>query len=233
MRILAISAHPDDVEINCAGTLTKYRNRGDVVGIMHATTGDKGHFVIKPEELGPMRCLESQRGGAVIGAQVISLGYPDGEVYYSQDSVEHFTREIRRFSPDVIITHTPDDYHIDHAMVSKIVLDASFLVTVPHFLPDTPAMDAVPQIYFMEPYTGMNFVPDHFVDITDTLSTKLDMMRCHESQVDWLLSHDGLDILGFIETSAKYRGFQCGCQYAEGFVRYINALRARPGCFLP
>lgn len=233
MRILAISAHPDDVEINCAGTLAKYARRGDTVGIMHACLGDKGHENIMPEELGPMRCRENERAGEIIGAQVFSLGYPDAELFYSQGNIERFTREIRKFSPDVIFTHTPDDYHLDHAAVSHLVIDASFLVTVPHYLMDTPAMETVPQIYLMEPYTGINFVPTEFVDVSETLDKKMDMMRLHKSQTVWLKEHDDIDILDFIETSAKYRGFQCGCRYAEGFVRYINALRALPGQFLP
>ncbi len=233
MKILAISAHPDDVEINCAGTLAKFARRGDSVAILHACTGDKGHTEIMPPELREMRRQESERAGALIDAQVFSLDYPDAELFYSQQNVERFTREIRKFAPDVIFTHTPDDYHLDHAAVSRLVVDASFLVTVPHYLMDTPAMRAVPQIYFMEPYTGINFVPTEFVDITGTLECKLDMMRAHESQTVWLREHDGMDILDFIETSAKFRGFQCGCRYAEGFVRYINALRAAPGYFLP
>ncbi|MCI8995758.1 MAG: PIG-L family deacetylase [Lachnospiraceae bacterium] len=233
MKVLVVCAHPDDAEISCGGTLAKYARQGHRVSIMHVCTGDKGHKEIMPEELGPVRCREAQLAGAVIGAKVISLGFPDAGIFYTEENVKRFTEAIRREEPDLIITHTPDDYHLDHAAVSKLVIDASFLVSVPHYAMDVPAMEGVPQIYFMEPYTGINFVPSEFVDITETLELKLAMMGKHESQTVWIREHDDLDILDMIRTSAKFRGYQCKKKYAEGFVRYINALRAEPGRFLP
>lgn len=233
MKILVVCAHPDDAEISCGGTLAKYVRQGQEVSILHACTGDKGHKEIMPQELGPMRCREGQLAGAVIGAKVTCLGFPDAGIFYTEENVKVFTEAIRREAPDVMLTHTPDDYHLDHAAVSRLAVDASFLVSVPHYAMETPAMDRVPQIYFMEPYTGINFVPTEFVDITETLEQKLAMMKKHESQTVWLREHDDLDILDMIETSAKFRGYQCGKKYAEGFVRYINALRAEPGRFLP
>lgn len=233
MRVLAMSAHPDDVEINCAGTLAKYAKQGHEVFIVHACTGDKGHFVIPPEEMGKIRVNESQKSGAIIGAKVFSLGYGDAEIEYNQQTLGVFVDKIRDINPDVIITHTPEDYHLDHVTVSRLVTDASFLVSVPFVRPSSKATKKVPQLYYMEPYTGISFVPQDFVDITETLEDKLSMMSCHISQLKWLSEHDDMDILDFIKTSAKYRGFQCGVQYAEGFIRYTTALRAVPGRFLP
>lgn len=233
MKILAFSAHPDDVEIACAGTLIKYKQRGDDVYIIHACSGDKGNFRIPPQEMKCIRSKEGQCAGDISGIEVSSLEYPDAELEYSHKNLYNFVTAIRKINPDVIITHTPDDYHIDHSVVSKLVVDASFLVTIPYVEPDTKAMSQVPQIYFMEPYTGISFLPHEYVDITDTLALKLKMMTCHTSQLDWLKEHDGMDILNFIQTSAEYRGFQCGVKYAESFTRYITALRAKPGYFLP
>lgn len=233
MRVLAIGAHPDDVEINCAGTLAKYKKQGHEVFIAHACTGDKGHFIIPPDEMGKIRVEECRKAGATIGAQVYSLGYGDAEIEYNQQTLEVFVHKIREISPDVLITHTPDDYHLDHVTVSRLVTDASFLVSVPFVHPTSKATDKVPQLYYMEPYTGISFLPQEFVDITETLEAKLGMMRCHASQLQWLQEHDNVDILDFIKTSAKYRGFQCGVSYAEGFVRCTTALRAVPGRFLP
>lgn len=233
MRVLALGAHPDDVEVYCAGTLRKYIIRGDKVTILHACTGDKGNFTIPPEEMARIRDQESIRAGKVIGSKVGTLGFSDAELEDSQENMERFVKAIREVNPDVIFTHSPEDYHKDHEMTSKLVIDASFMVTIPNVCPEVPFMEKVPQIYFMEPYTGIGFHPTEYVDITDTMPAKLEMMKCHESQITWLMEHDHLDILDYIETSGKYRGFQCGVTYAEGFVRMVSGLRAVPGYFLP
>ncbi len=233
MRILAFCAHPDDVEINCAGTLAKSIQRGDEAYIVNACLGDKGHYYIEPKEIGEMRLRESQMASKVIGAKVSSLNFSDAELEVNHANLELFVKKIREINPDVIITHVPDDYHLDHVAVSKLVVDASFLVSVPHCYPDQKAMEHTPQVYFMEPYTGISFVPQEFVDITDTFDLKLEMLSCHKSQIEWLKEHDGMDILDFVKVSAAYRGFQCGVKYAEGFQRLTTALRAIPGRFLP
>lgn len=233
MKILAFCAHPDDAEINCAGTLAKYIKRNDEVHIVNACRGDKGDYYKTPEEMGEIRLTESQKAGKIIGAKVSSLNFGDAELEINHKNLETFVIKIREVNPDIIITHTPDDYHIDHVAVSKLVIDASFLVSVPHYCVKHKVMEHVPQVYFMEPYIGLSFVPKEFVDITDTVDLKLKMLSCHKSQVEWLKSHDHMDILDYVKTSGRYRGYQCGVQYAEGFQRLITALRSVPGNFLP
>jgi len=223
MNILAFSAHPDDVEINCGGTMAKYTKQGHQVTIIHACTGDKGHFEIPPAQMAKIRIQESLSAGNIIGAEVLCLGYGDSELCHTPETLSHFVRAIRECAPDVIITHTPDDYHMDHVTVSKLVVDASFLVTIPFYQPEIKPLEKVPQLYFMEPYTGFSFCPQEFVDITDTIDDKLAMMKCHDSQLTWLKEHDNIDILEYIKISGQYRGFQCGTAYAEGFIRYSTA----------
>jgi LmbE family N-acetylglucosaminyl deacetylase len=77
MKILAVGAHPDDLEICCAGTLAKYVKEGHEVTMCHALNGDKGHFHIPPEKLGPMRVEEARRGAEVIGCKSLYIGYND------------------------------------------------------------------------------------------------------------------------------------------------------------
>ncbi len=233
MIVLALAAHPDDVEMTCSGTLSKCKKRGDDVYIVHACVGDKGGYSTSPEKLKALREQESEASGRIIDAQVIHLGFSDAELEYSPSNLDIFIKVIRKVNPDMIITHVPDDYHIDHKAVSHLVIDASFLVTVPLVCPDVKAMSKVPQIYFMEPYTGFPFSPQEFVDITEELEDKIAMMDCHQSQVSWLKEHDQLDIQDYIITSAKYRGFQCGSKYAEAFIRYQAALRNIPARLLP
>ncbi|MEG1925768.1 MAG: hypothetical protein RR415_08465, partial [Ruthenibacterium sp.] len=74
---------------------------------------------------------------------------------------------------------------------------------------------------------------EEYVDITDTFEEKCAMLSCHKTQVEWLMQHDNLDLINYINICAQYRGFACGAKYAEGFVRYRAALRANAGNYLP
>ncbi len=183
MNILAIGAHPDDVEFQCSGTLAKYLKQGHKVSIIHVCTGDKGDFVTPPEELANIRKAEASKSGALLGATVECLNFPGDGIFYSEANLATFVKHIRPYAPDVIITHNPEDYHLDHTAVSKLVTDASFLLSVPSYCPETKYADTLPQIYYMEPYGCFDFIPTDYVDITDTMDTKRAMMSCHKSQL--------------------------------------------------
>lgn len=231
MKVLAVGAHPDDLEISCAGTLTKLKRAGHEVVLCHACNGDKGHFVIPPEELTPMRRQEAQSAGAIIGCEVIALGLKDCEVTASDKTVRRtFVDLIRSVLPDAVITHTPNDYMADHAEVSKLIFDTTFMATVPSFKTALPAAPKVPALYYMDNLSGIDFQPTIYVDITETMGTKLNMLGCHQSQLVWLKEHDNVDILDFVTTLGKMRGIQSGCAYAEGFIQHMvwtrpNAVR--------
>ncbi|WP_258360819.1 PIG-L deacetylase family protein [Moorella sulfitireducens] len=227
--IMGIGAHPDDLEIACGGTLALYARQGHRITMCHVCNGDKGHFELRPEELARIRLAEARSAAGMIGAGVIALGVPDGEagVDYTGQRIK-MVEAIREAKPDIIITHAPRDYHPDHVAVHRLVLDASFLATVPHIETGQQALNRVPEIYFMDTYAGVNFVPTDYVDITSTLEIKLAMMECHQSQVKWLKDHDSFDVLEFIRVSGRYRGFQCGCSYAEGFRKHLAALYLGP-----
>ena len=124
---------------------------------------------------------------------------------------------IRQVNPDFIITHDPNDYMPDHTATSRLVFDASFAATVPHYQSgvDTPAR-LVP-IYYMDNLAGVNFVPTEFVDVSEQIDQKLAMLECHESQVVWMRDHDNIDFPDMVKTCCRYRGYQCGADYAEAF----------------
>lgn len=221
MKILAVGAHPDDLEILCAGTLAKFVKEGHEVTMCHALNGDKGHFHIPPDELGPTRIEEARRGAEAIGAKALYIGYSDCEIHYTPETLSRFVDIVRMERPDLIITHSPDDYMPDHVITSRLITDASFHATVPYFRTEVKeAHNILPPIYYMDNLAGVNFLPTEYVDITDTIELKKEAMRRHESQITWLLEHDHVDILDFIETVAKFRGLQCGVKYAEGFRKY-------------
>jgi LmbE family N-acetylglucosaminyl deacetylase len=99
------------------------------------------------------------------------------------------------------------------------VFDASFIATLPHTETDHPHYEKITPIYHMDTVAGVGFEPEEYVDIAETMETKKKMMGCHASQMEWLKNHDGIDILEFLGTVARFRGLQCGAQYAEAFTR--------------
>lgn len=219
MNVLAVGCHPDDIEIGCGGTLIKYAKRGDNVTVCHMTNGNMGHVRIMPDELAVIRTAEAQQGCTMLGAsQVISMDVADLKVdSYDQGIVYALTEVIRTAKPDVIITHSPNDYMKDHVETSKLVFDASFSATIPHFT-SVPHINNFAPIFYMDTLAGVDFQPEQYVDITEEIELKLQALDCHESQVKWMRDHDGIDFLDMIRTCSKYRGYQCGAGYAEGFI---------------
>lgn len=234
MRVLAVSAHPDDIELLCAGTLLRFANEGDETTICHVTTGNKGSYEIGPDELARIRVTEARAAAALAGAEHRTLGYGDGEVNAAsveqRDAVVRLLREVR---PDLIITHYPDDYQVDHNEVARLVFDASFYASVPNYLPGDLKATAVTPIYYMEPIGGYEFEPTEWVDITTVMDRKIEMLRQHASQLTWLTDHDGDDPVERMVTTSRFRGLQAGVRYAEAFRQCTRWMRPQPRRLLP
>lgn len=233
MRVLAVGAHPDDLELLCAGTLAKYASQGHHVIMCHAGIGDKGHFHIPNDELAAIRRKEAQDSASRIGAESVCLGLPDCEMFIDRPTLVLFMDMIREADPDVIITHSPTDYMPDHRVVSQLVYDASFHSTLPNFHTDRPANRTVTPVYYMDNLAGVDFAPTEYVDVSEFIEKKKEMMLCHQSQVVWLKEHDNLDVLELIDTSAKFRGLQCGAPFAEAFTQAFRWTRLRAERLLP
>jgi len=233
MRVLGVGAHPDDLEILCAGTLAKFAHEGHDIVMCHACRGDKGHFHIPPDKLASIRREEAKLSASRIGAESVSLDLPDCEVFVDRPTLVLFIDMIRATKPDLIITHSPADYMPDHQAVSKLVYDASFHGTLPNFKTSEKPHDKVPPLYYMDNVAGVDFAPSEYVDISEFIETKKAMMECHASQVVWLKEHDKLDILEFIEECATFRGLQCGVPFAEAFASCNRWPRLRAERLLP
>ena len=233
MNILAVGAHPDDIEFQCAGTLAKYVQRGDKVFVAVSTDGAAGTSRGTKEETARTREQEVRRSAAILGAEVIWLGYPDEFLYEDETVRLRYIELVRQTRPDVIITHSPADYHTDHNETSRLVFDTSFLATVPLVVTERPVHDKVTPIYYMDTVAGLGFVPTEFVDITEVMETKEAMLRAHESQLSWIKDHDDGDIVEQMKTVSAFRGQQCGVRYAEGFAACLAALRCTTHRLLP
>jgi N-acetylglucosamine malate deacetylase 1 len=219
MNILAVGAHPDDLEILCGGTLARYAERGDKVYMASLTNGNMGHPKIEPEDMGKIRREEMQKSASIIGAEVIWIDVDDELSEVNVKTRLKMVDAIRFAKPDIIITHDSNDYHVDHRNTSQLVFEAAPLACVHNIKRDYEVLDKQPLIYLMDTVGGIGFIPNEFVDIGSTIEIKKKMFRCHESQDAWMLEATGFDISDVIETMAKFRGYHAGVHYAEGFRR--------------
>ena len=234
MNVLAIGAHPDDVEIACSGTLAKCVKRGDKVIVCHASTGNLGHVVIPPDELTKIRAEEAKKAGGLAGIEVIGVMFDDLNIFDGNKAARDKLVDVIKYAqPDFIITHNPDDYMPDHTAVSRLVFDASFAATLPNYKSRYEKAAALVPIYYMDTLAGVDFQPTEYVDISAEIGLKLKMLNCHESQLVWMKEHDGIDFADMVKTCSKYRGYQCGAAYAEGFRQCRAYLKGTTKRLLP
>lgn len=222
MRVLGIGCHPDDLEIACGGTLRKYTEQGAEVYMCHVANGNQGHVIIEPEPLALIREKEAEAAGKILGAKrVFNLNVGDMLVdSHNSEIMDAVADVVRYVRPDVIITHNDDDYMQDHTETSRLATNGSFCSGLNHRPRKYDAYSSFVPVFFMDTLAGVNFQPTHYVDITAQIEIKLRALNCHESQLKWMLEHDGIDFADMVKTCSKYRGYQCGVAFAEGFRPY-------------
>ena len=131
LRILAIHAHPDDIEIQCAGTLARLKNLGCHITIATMTAGDCGSAEMGPVEIANVRRAEAKKAADMLGADYMCLEFRDLSIVIDQDSRQRVTEAVRKARPDIVITAPPVDYMSDHEMTSRLVRDACLALLLP------------------------------------------------------------------------------------------------------
>lgn len=240
MNILAIGAHPDDVEFQVGGTLAKYAKNGHKIFTATATNGNVGSKTLSKEEIAKVRKEEAKNAAAIIGAEYICLDYDDEMLYDEKEVRLKFINLVRYCRADVILTHSISDYNPDHERTGKIIDDIAVMIPIAKLKTDSPPYDKIPAIFHYEPYAGLGFVPTEYVDITDVIETKMAMCHAHVSQNQWMkdnysetIGKSTDDFFEGARINALYRGIQCGVKYAEGFIAAYDAFRIRPFRILP
>jgi len=233
MVVLAIAAHPDDIELGCAGTLAKFARRGDKVFMGSLTNGNVGRPDTDLPEMARIRKAELEASADLIGAEVIWMDIDDELSDVSVEARLKMVDVFRYCKPDLVITHTSTDYHPDHRNCGQLVLDASPLACVPKIERELPFLEKQFLIYFMDNLGGVNFLPTEYVDITDVVELKKQMFECHESQISYMKDVNGFDPTDIIEISGRFRGFAAGCCYAEGFTKFDAWYRGLTNRVLP
>jgi LmbE family N-acetylglucosaminyl deacetylase len=228
--ILAILAHPDDAEFLCGGVLIRLkREHGWDVHVASMTPGDCGSAEHSAEQIARIRRAEGADAAASIGGVYHCVEERDLLVCYNETSLKAVTRLMRQVRPQIVLTHSPTCYHLDHEQTSTIVRAAAFAAPVPLFIPsEGPILDHVPHLYYCDALEGKDafgreVAPGFCIDISSVIEDKVNMLACHASQRNWLLKHHGMDnyLIALRDWSA-HRGKQHGVAYAEGFRQHLG-----------
>jgi LmbE family N-acetylglucosaminyl deacetylase len=196
MRILALGAHPDDIEVGCGGTLIKYAENGHRIFLMVMTEGGQGGL---PE----VRKREQDQAAKVLRAeQVFWGGYKDTEVPLGRDLIQTVEQIVRKIEPHFIFVHYHDDTHQDHRHLAMSTITATRYTK---------------NVLFYEGPTTQNFAPTVFVDIEQALERKIQSLEAHASQVG-KTNIEGITIADLVRSSAHFRGIQGRVKNAEGFL---------------
>lgn len=232
-RVLAVMAHPDDAEMLVGGTLLHLAARGWAVGIITMTAGDCGSDRSRSrEEISRVRLAEAQQAADTIGAWYACAGFMDIEIFADARSVRRLVELLRRFEPDVVLTHSPADYMLDHEETSRIVRGATFAAAIPLYetrqVPPAEPTPRTPALYYADPVEGVDALgqrvhPHFYVDVTEQMEGKRRLLGCHASQRAWLRRHHGIDeYLRRMTEWAQQYGKECGAAHAEGLRQHTG-----------
>lgn len=195
MNILAIGAHPDDIEIGCAGTLLKYVQKGHNVFLLIMSCGEVGG---DPK----VRKQEQENSAEAMGAKKLYWAeFKDTQITDDKALINAAENVINEVNPQMVFINYAYDVHQDHRAIAKACLSATRYIK---------------EVLYYEVPTTQNFNPDIFVDIGDVLDEKLNLLKIHASQVN-RTRIENLSILEIAQSCANFRGFQGRVKYAEGF----------------
>lgn len=232
-RILIFIAHPDD-EMHVAGTIALQTAAGLEVTLAVASNGNLGGLPgADKEQRAAVRRAEMEASCAVLGAQLLWLGYGDDDLmaaYHSDYAAmeSNFRNAVRRVDPALLICPPLDDYHHHHRLTAELALNSSTGAGNANVISEVAPSHGVAYALHMSPMPPTPFVPTLYVDITATFDRKLEALRCHESQHQYLRSHHRTDIFAQVEAAAVLHGAACGVQYAEAFATCQRFNRPAP-----
>lgn len=204
MRIMAIGAHLDDIELACGGVLAKAIRNGHEVKMVVMTNSAYSNFdgtVLRTEE---EAMTEGRAAAEKLGVKdLVVLNFPNKHVPYNGSTVEALDRIMTEFRPDYIFTHWVYDTHQDHKNTAQATISAArYMYNIFMYEPIPPS--------------GRSYAPFRaqvYFDISDSISEKMASLREHKSQH----AKYGEHWIEAIEGRAKIRGFENGCKYAEAF----------------
>lgn len=227
--VLSFLAHPDDAEFLCAGTLIRLAEAGWTIHIATATAGDCGTMTETKQDISLIRTNEAKKAVELVGGIYHCLGEEDGLVVYDKPTIQKTIDLFRQIAPSLVFAHAPKDYMMDHEQSSLLARASSFVYGAPN-ISDLPLLpqSTVPHLYYCDPIEskdpfGNMIEPTTYIDITDQMEKKTEMLTSHASQREWLRAHHGMDeYVEMMERHAAMRGEQMSVAAAEAFVQHLG-----------
>lgn len=180
LDILAIGAHPDDVELSCAGTIAKEISRGKKVGILDLTRGELG-----TRGTAEIRDQEAAAAARVLGVEVReNLEFSDAFFTNNTSHQMEIIKMIRKYQPEIVLCNAVDDRHIDHGKAAKLISDACFLSGLRKIetIMNGESQNAWRPKHVFHYIQWKNLKPDFVVDITGFLDKKIESVKAYRSQ---------------------------------------------------
>ncbi|GDX97270.1 hypothetical protein LBMAG47_29350 [Planctomycetia bacterium] len=197
--VLAVVAHPDDIEFIAAGTLLLLREAGWALHCLNLSGGDLGSMTSDRNETRQIRAAEGRAAAAILGATFHPSIADDLCIFYEERLLRRLAAVIRRVRPRIVLTHSPEDYMEDHMNTARLAVSAVFARGIPHFVtePPVPAYAADVTVYHGMPHglrDGLrrSVTPGLIVDTTSVHDVKRRALAAHASQRDWLDATQGM-----------------------------------------
>ena len=226
-RVLAVVAHPDDAELLCAGTLARARKDGATIGVCVMCQGDKGQPAARIANLAEVRRAEAGAAAKLLGAELLTGEFPDGELADTTEARQRLIAIYRRFGPTLVLAHAPSDYHPDHRAASALAEAASWFCASGGYMPEHPKLQTQPELWWMDTINMSGFEPGFFVDVSEFAELKQQMLRCHKSQLARWEDRDFSPLEEVMRVQYSARGAQAGVAAAESFSVHRAWKRAR------
>jgi LmbE family N-acetylglucosaminyl deacetylase len=215
--VLAVGAHPDDVEISCGGTLAALVARGIEVHIATVTDGWCGSYDLAGPEIAKVRLEEARRAAEIVGAASFHhLGMHDQGSETTIERRRDLVNLIRRLGANVILGQSPADYHVDHRNAAELVFQARCAAGVPNFS-EVPPLPFTPHLAFFDTNMGVAFEPQVWIDVSTTIEVKRRMLSAHASQAAMEGTLYGAGPVEMMEIHSRFRGAQRAVAYAEAY----------------
>lgn len=235
MNVVAVGAHPDDVEVVLGGTLLRYGAEGKHrLTVLVVSNGARGvSATVGPREIVAVRDGEAKAAASLLGAEYVNLGFPDGELADTRECRSAITDVLRAADAEVVFGPPADDYNPDHVAVSSAVTAACLWASAPGWDGSTKALARTPTLYYTETIGGFGEQPTLFIDISPVIDRKLELLRVHRSQARLGEEHFGSDLVDIATRTSSFRGLQAGVRHAEGVRPALSWPRVQAGVGLP
>jgi LmbE family N-acetylglucosaminyl deacetylase len=198
--VLAIAAHPDDIEFVMSGTMMRLKAVGYELHYFNIANGCCGSTQTDAATTAKIREAEARRASEMLGATFYPSIANDLEIFYQRDLLLKVASVVRQAQPSIVLTHSPQDYMEDHMNACRLAVTAAFARGMPNF-PVDPPCDIMPgaiTVYHAQPHGNCDGImqpihPDLYVDVTELDDRKTQLLACHASQKQWLDESQGMD----------------------------------------